>query len=31
MTSGPDMSLEAAFAGLVCGVDEAGRGPWAAR
>ena len=29
MTSGPDMSLEAAIAGLVCGVDEAGRGPWA--
>ncbi len=29
MTSGPDMSLESAFAGLVCGVDEAGRGPWA--
>ena len=29
MTSGPDMSLEAAFDGLACGVDEAGRGPWA--
>jgi ribonuclease HII len=23
------MSLESAFAGPVCGVDEAGRGPWA--
>jgi ribonuclease HII len=23
------MSLEAAFTGRVCGVDEAGRGPWA--
>lgn len=28
-TSGPDMVLEKAFTGLVCGVDEAGRGPWA--
>lgn len=31
--SGPDLSLETALAlrvgGLVCGVDEAGRGPWA--
>ena len=27
---GPDMMLEAACGGvLVCGVDEAGRGPWA--
>src|SRR5258708_27970862 len=27
---GPDMLLERAFiGGLVCGVDEAGRGPWA--
>ena len=27
---GPDMMLERAFTGgLVCGVDEAGRGPWA--
>jgi len=27
---GPDMMLERAFiGGLVCGVDEAGRGPWA--
>lgn len=27
---GPDMLLEKAFTeGLVCGVDEAGRGPWA--
>jgi ribonuclease HII len=27
---GPDMMLEKAFiGGLVCGVDEAGRGPWA--
>ena len=25
----PDMSLEAALPGVVCGVDEAGRGPWA--
>lgn len=25
----PDLSLEAAFIGPVCGVDEAGRGPWA--
>jgi ribonuclease HII len=30
MPSGPDMMLEAACGpGLVCGVDEAGRGPWA--
>ena len=27
--SGPDMLLEKACAGTVCGVDEAGRGPWA--
>ena len=27
--SGPDMMLEKACGGLVCGVDEAGRGPWA--
>lgn len=26
---GPDLSLEAACTGIVCGVDEAGRGPWA--
>lgn len=26
---GPDLSLEAECAGVVCGVDEAGRGPWA--
>ncbi|MEO0675569.1 MAG: ribonuclease HII, partial [Pseudomonadota bacterium] len=25
----PDFSLEADFEGLVAGVDEAGRGPWA--
>jgi len=25
----PDMTLEAACPGPVCGVDEAGRGPWA--
>lgn len=30
MAKGPDMILERAFiGGLVCGVDEAGRGPWA--
>jgi ribonuclease HII len=31
MSNGPDMMLEKAHAlhGLVCGVDEAGRGPWA--
>lgn len=31
MSAGPDMMLEQAHAlhGLVCGVDEAGRGPWA--
>ena len=31
MSAGPDMTLEKACAqhGLVCGVDEAGRGPWA--
>ncbi len=31
MTAGPDMVLEKAYAshGLICGVDEAGRGPWA--
>ncbi len=28
-SSGPDMMLEAACPGPVCGVDEAGRGPWA--
>lgn len=28
-TSGPDMMLEKACGGVVCGVDEAGRGPWA--
>ena len=27
--AGPDMLLEKACAGIVCGVDEAGRGPWA--
>jgi ribonuclease HII len=27
--SGPDMMLEKACVGPVCGVDEAGRGPWA--
>ncbi len=27
--SGPDMMLERACPGPVCGVDEAGRGPWA--
>jgi ribonuclease HII len=27
--SGPDMMVEKACGGLVCGVDEAGRGPWA--
>ena len=26
---GPDLALEAACRGVVCGVDEAGRGPWA--
>ncbi|MCF4165128.1 ribonuclease HII [Zavarzinia compransoris] len=25
----PDLSREAAIGGIVCGVDEAGRGPWA--
>lgn len=29
MTSGPHMLLERACVGPVCGVDEAGRGPWA--
>lgn len=30
MARGPDMMLERAYiGGLVCGVDEAGRGPWA--
>jgi ribonuclease HII len=29
LKSGPDMMLEKACGGLVCGVDEAGRGPWA--
>ena len=28
-SSGPDMMLEKACPGPVCGVDEAGRGPWA--
>ena len=27
--TGPDMLLEKACLGIVCGVDEAGRGPWA--
>ncbi|MCA3737104.1 MAG: ribonuclease HII [Phenylobacterium sp.] len=27
--TGPDYTLEAASPGPVCGVDEAGRGPWA--
>ncbi|QUD86082.1 ribonuclease HII [Phenylobacterium montanum] len=26
---GPDLALELALEGLVCGIDEAGRGPWA--
>lgn len=25
----PDLSFENAYSGLVCGVDEVGRGPWA--
>jgi len=29
MSTGPDMMLERAHRGIVCGVDEAGRGPWA--
>ncbi|MDP2010594.1 MAG: ribonuclease HII [Phenylobacterium sp.] len=29
MAKGPDMLLERACPGPVCGVDEAGRGPWA--
>ena len=30
MRAGPDLSFEAAItAGPICGVDEAGRGPWA--
>ena len=30
MARGPTLTLERAFVGgLVCGVDEAGRGPWA--
>jgi ribonuclease HII len=29
MPSKPHMKLEKAYADLVCGVDEAGRGPWA--
>lgn len=29
MAKGPDMMLEKACPGPVCGVDEAGRGPWA--
>jgi ribonuclease HII len=29
MSRGPDMLLERACIGPVCGVDEAGRGPWA--
>ncbi len=30
LTAGPDLSRETAILeGLVCGVDEAGRGPWA--
>jgi ribonuclease HII len=29
MTAAPDMMLEMAHTGVVCGVDEAGRGPWA--
>lgn len=26
--SKPDLSLEKAIGGIVCGIDEAGRGPW---
>ena len=29
LRAGPDLMLEAACPGPVCGVDEAGRGPWA--
>ncbi len=29
MVSTPDLSLESAYHGLVAGIDEAGRGPWA--
>jgi ribonuclease HII len=29
VSAGPDLMLEAACPGPVCGVDEAGRGPWA--
>ena len=25
----PDFTIEAAIPGIVCGIDEAGRGPWA--
>ena len=28
-TGGPDFHLERACSGTVCGIDEAGRGPWA--
>lgn len=29
MRAPPDLSREAALGGVVCGIDEAGRGPWA--
>jgi ribonuclease HII len=29
MREGPDMELERRMGGVVCGIDEAGRGPWA--
>lgn len=25
----PDFSIESTYSGIVCGIDEAGRGPWA--
>ena len=29
MKTQPDFALESAHSGVVCGIDEAGRGPWA--
>ena len=25
----PDLSIENGYSGIICGIDEAGRGPWA--
>src|SRR5437016_13436169 len=27
--AGPDLSIESTYSGIIVGIDEAGRGPWA--